>query len=329
MRAAFHTAQGSPDVLRVGELPEPACGPGDVLVAVEAAGLDRVDVFFRAGTNGMRITGSHVGGRDVAGRIVAVGESVPARYPQLVPGLAVVGMSRVGGAHAELAATPAVWTLPLPVGCTFAEAAALPTAGRSAYDALVNRAAVRPGEDVLVTAGGSGVGSYGIQIARTAGCRVFTTVGRPAKVRPALELGAAAVIDHHREAIADRVLELTGGEGVHAVLDHVGAPVFRDALRSLRPYGRFVTTGVTGGHRADLHLGRVFERGLSILGVGRPDAPHVRAALTGLYRLVAAGAVRPQVHAVLPLEDIAEAHRMLERSDFFGKVVLQVGAGAV
>lgn len=323
MRAAFHTRQGGPDVLRVGELPDPTPGPTDVLIRVKAAALDRVDVYWREGSHGMRITPPHIGGRDMAGTVVAVGDDVRRVYPELVPGVDVVAIGR-RGAHAELAVAPAVWTLPLPGGCSYEQAAAIPTAGRSAYDALVNRAAIRPGEDVLVFAGGSGVGSFGIQIARAAGCRVITTVGRPEKRSRSLELGAVGVIDHYREDVVTRVRQLTEGAGVHVVLDHVGAPVFADAIRALRPYGRYVTTGVTAGHLAELHLGRVFENGLSVLGVGRPDEQRVRQVLTELYRLVEQGSVSPVVHEVLPFEQIADAHRLMESSDFFGKIVLSL-----
>jgi len=323
MRAAYHTTQGGTDVLRVGELPDPAPGPTDVLIRVKAAALDRVDVYWREGSHGMRVTPPHIGGRDMAGTVVALGEVARRTYPELSPGDDVVAIG-VRGAHSELAIAPAVWTFPLPAGCSYEQAAAIPTAGRSAYDALINRAAIRPGEDVLVFAGGSGVGSFGIQIARAAGCRVITTVGRSEKRRPALGLGATAVIDHYRDDIVTRVRELTSGDGVHVVLDHVGAPVFTAAIRSLRPGGRYVTTGVTAGHLAELHLGQVFEKGLSVLGVGRPDEQRVRQVLGEVLRLVERGSVTPVVHGVFPLDGIAEAHKVMELSDFFGKIVLSV-----
>ncbi|MGO4205198.1 zinc-binding alcohol dehydrogenase family protein [Rhodococcus sp. TAF43] len=324
MRAAFHNEQGGTEVLRVGELPDPVPGPSDVLIRVRASALDRVDVYWREGSHGMRVTPPHVGGRDMAGTVVAMGEEARRLRPELSVGDDVVAMGR-RGAHCELAVAPASWTFPMPAGCSYEQAAAIPTAGRSAYDALVGRAAIRPGEDVLVFAGGSGVGSFGIQIARAAGCRVFTTVGSPEKRKRAVELGADAVIDHHNDDIVARVCDLTAGQGVDVVLDHVGAPVFSAAIRSLRPFGRYVTTGVTAGHLAELHLGRVFERGLSVLGVGRPDEQQVRETLTALLRLVERGSVTPEVFAVLPLEEISAAHELMESSGFFGKIVLSVG----
>jgi NADPH:quinone reductase-like Zn-dependent oxidoreductase len=150
---------------------------------------------------------------------------------------------------------------------------------------------------------------------------VLATVGAAWKQGPARQLGAEAVFDHHEPRLAKRVVELTDG-GVDVVLDHVGAPVFTECLDALRPFGRYVTTGVTAGHRAQLHLGRVFERGLAVLGVGRPDAEHVRRVMLRLLALVGDGAVRPVIHAVLPLDRIAEGHALLESSSFVGKVVL-------
>jgi NADPH2:quinone reductase len=321
MRAAYHREQGGTEVLVVGEVPDAVAGPDEVLVQVRATSLDRVDVYFREGSHGMRVAGRHIGGRDVAGTIASVGHVAAGRRPDLEVGQDVVGVA-VRSAHAELVAVPAAWVFPLPAGTTFEAAAAIPTAGRSAYDALVHRARIQPGEEVLVFAGGSGVGSFGIQVAAASGCRVLTTVGRDWKAAPARAIGADVVIDHHREDVAERVLALTGGRGVDVVLDHVGTPVFDAAMRSLARFGRYVTTGVTAGHRAELHLGWVFERGLSVLGVGRPGEEHVADVMRHLLALVAAGRVRPVIHAVLPIDQIAEGHRLLESSEFFGKVVL-------
>jgi NADPH:quinone reductase-like Zn-dependent oxidoreductase len=323
MRAAFHHEQGAVDVLRVGEKPDAVAAADEVLVRVRASSLDRVDLYCREGSHGMRIRSPHIGGRDVAGTIVSIGPLAGARYPQLRAGQAVVGMA-VRSAHAELVAVPGAWVFPLPDGCSWEQAAAIPTAGRTAYDGLTRRARLLPGEDVLVVAGGSGVGSFGIQIARAAGARVFATVGANWKAEPARALGAVAALDHHADDLAARVRDLTGGAGVHAVLDPVGAATFPAGLNSLRPGGRYVTTGVTAGHRAELHLGRVFEHGLTVTGVGRPGVESIRETMIRLLALVTRGSVKPAVHAVLPLERIADAHEMLERGDVFGKVVLTV-----
>ncbi len=326
MKAAFHDTSGGPDVLRVGDLPDAIAGPDEVLVRARASSLDRVDVYFRAGTHGMRIRPPHlphIGGRDVAGLIDTIGPLAQGRYPELRVGQPVVGVA-VRAAHAELVAVPAALVLPLPEGCSFEEAAALPTAGRTAYDGLINRGRLRAGDTALVIAAGSGVGSFGIQIARAAGARVIATVGSAWKAEQAGALGVSDVIDHHRQDIAVRVRELTEDRGADVALDPVGAATFPVALDALAREGRYVTTGVTAGYRAELHLGRVFERGLTVTGVGRPDNERIRAVMQHLLALVARGAVRPAISEVVPLEEIARAHALLEGGAVFGKIVVTV-----
>ena len=323
MRAAFHTEQGGIGVLQIGEVPDAVNGPDEVLVRVRATSLDRVDLYFRSGANGMRIQGSHIGGRDVAGTIEAIGDAAAMRYPVLVVGMEVVGVA-VRAAHAELVAVPAGLVFPLHSDISLEQAAAVPTAGRTAYDGLMNRGRLKSGETALVVAGSSGVGSFGIQIARAEGARVITTVGAAWKAAPAERLGATFVIDHYTEDVARRILDLTDGQGVDVVLDPVGAATFTPAMKSLRRNGRYVTTGVTAGHRADLHLGRVFERGLTVTGVGRPDNDHIREVMLALLVRVVLGVVQPAVHVVLPLNQIGAAHELLESSAVFGKVVLSV-----
>jgi NADPH:quinone reductase len=327
MRAAFHSELGGVDVLQVGEIPDPTCGPNEVLIRVRASSLDRLDVYSREGSHGVARQLPHVGGRDIAGHVVELGSEVTRSPGDLEVGLPVVALGHAG-AHSELAAAPALLTFPLPTLLSFEQAAAIPTAGRSAYDALANRARIRGGEDVLVVAGGSGVGSFGIQIARASGCRVLTTVGSPDKREPAMRLGASEVIDHYQEDIAERVKELTDGNGVHVVLDHVGAPVWEACFNALRPYGRFVTTGVTAGARATLHLGMLFTKGAELHGVGRPDDHYLHGVLAGLLRLVERGLVTPVVHATFPLAEIRAAHELMESSSFFGKIVLTTGAAS-
>jgi NADPH:quinone reductase len=324
MRAAFHSALGGVEVLQVGAMPDPTCGPNDVLIRVRASSLDRLDMYSREGSHGVVRQLPHVGGRDIAGHIVELGTEVARRPGGLEVDLPVVALGHAG-AHSELATSPALLTFPLPTPLSFEQAAAIPTAGRSAYDALAIRARIRAGEDVLVVAGGSGVGSFAIQIARASGCRVLTTVGSPDKREPALRLGASDVIDHYHEDIAQRVEELTDDKGVHVVIDHVGAPVWDACFQALRPYGRFVTTGVTAGARATLHLGMLFTKGVELHGVGRPDDHYLHDVMIGLLRLVERGLVTPVVHATFPLEEIRAAHELMESSSFFGKIVLTIG----
>src|SRR5262249_2135738 len=187
---------------------------------------------------------------------------------------------------------------------------------------LITRAQLRPGEDVLVLAAGSGVGSYAVQIAKAAGARVITTVGREDKREAALELGADAVVNHYTEDIAARVRDFTEGRGVDVVFEHVGTAVWDACMKSLKPRGRFVTCGVTTGHRVELHLGRLFTSGIHLMGVGRREDHEARESTLGLLRLVSMGLVRSKIDRIFPLSEEREAHRLMEKSDFFGKILL-------
>ncbi|MCQ3811582.1 MAG: zinc-binding dehydrogenase [Acidimicrobiia bacterium] len=317
MRAAYHESQGGLEVLRVGELPDPEPGPGDALIQVKATSMDRVDVYWREGSHGMKLRWpQHVGGRDISGVVKAVGSQVRT----VAVGDRVVASGE--RTHATLALAPADLTFPLPDGISFEAGGATPTAGRSAHQALIEKAQIQSGETVLVMAAGSGVGSFGIQIARAMGCRVIATAGTAEKRAQAIEMGAELAIDHYTDDIVDAVREATSGRGVEVVLDHVGTPVFAAAVRSLAPEGRFVTCGVTAGHIGELHLGQLFVKGITLMGVGRPDNQRIAATMRGLLAMIAQGQVTPEIAAVFHLEEIAEAHRLMESSEFFGKIVL-------
>src|SRR5215468_86925 len=260
MKAVYVERVGPPEVLIYGELPEPQPGPNDVLIRVRATSLNRLDVFMREGSHGTSITPPQILGRDIAGEVVQVGSAVQG----FQPGDRVVASG--SGSYAEYALAPATRTFHLPESCSFDAGGALPTAGLTAYQMLINRARVRPGEDVLVMAAGSGVGSYAVQIAKAVGARVIATAGTDDKLQKAREIGADDVINHYTEDIVALV------------------------------------------------------RALSIMGVGRGSSEDMQA----LIRLVALGRVQPVIHQRFPLHEAADAHRLLERSDFFGKVVLQV-----
>jgi NADPH2:quinone reductase len=317
VRAAYHETTGGVEVLRVGEVDDPPLpGPNEVRIRVRATSLDRVDLYWREGSHGMVIRQQpHIGGRDIAGVVESVGEQVR----DLAVGDEVVASG--WRAHAELALAPALLTFPKPASCSFPEAAAIPTAGRSAAAGLLERAHIRPGETVLVTAAGSGVGSFGVQIAAAKGCTVIATAA-PGKLGRALELGAHAAVDHYQSDLVDAIYSATGGRGVDVVLDHVGTPLWEALFRVLAPNGRYVTTGVTGGHRVPLHLGQVFVRGLTITGIGRPTDAEIHETLRDLLAMVDTGTVRPIVSDVISFHDIARAHELMERSQFFGKIVL-------
>jgi NADPH:quinone reductase-like Zn-dependent oxidoreductase len=231
MKAVYVEQTGPPEVLIYGDLPAPEPGPNDVLVRVHATSLNRLDIFMREGSHGTRITPPQILGRDLAGEVLRVGSEVR----DFRPGDRVVASGN--GSYAEYALAAAERTFLLPETCAFDEGGALPTAGLTAYQMLVNRARVRPGEEVLVMAAGSGVSSYAVQIARAVGARVIATAGSAEKLQKALEIGADAVINHYTEDVAARVLELTDGQGVDVIIEHVGAAVWPACFRSLKVNG--------------------------------------------------------------------------------------------
>ena len=312
MKAVYVEQTGAPEVLQHGDLPEPEPGPNDVLIRVRATSLNRLDIFMREGSHGTRITPPEILGRDMAGEVVQVGSEVQG----FQAGDRVVASG--AGSYAEYAVAPAERTFLLPDSCSYDDGGALPTAGLTAYQMLINRACVRPGEDVLVMAASSGVSSYAVQIAKAVGARVIATAGSDEKLQKALEIGADAVINHYTEDIAVRVGELTGGHGVDVIIEHVGAAVWDACFRSLKVKGRLVTCGVTAGHRVELHLGLVFTKALNIMGVGRGAPDDMRE----LLRLLGLGRVSSIIHQRFPLQAAVDAHRLLESSSFFGKVVL-------
>ncbi len=312
MKAVYFNEVGSPEVLIYGEIPEPPVGANDVLIRVRACSLNRLDVFTREGSHGTRFTPPHVLGGDFAGEVEHVGIGVEG----IQPGDRVIANGR--GGYAELAVARAERVYSLPERCTFDEGATLPVAGLTAWQMVMNRARVQPGETVLITAAGSGVSTFAIQLCHTLGARVIATAGSEDKLEKARALGAEAGIHHRQEDILEGVRAFTAGEGVDVVLEHIGTPVWKACFESLKPGGRFVTCGVTAGHRVELHLGRVFSRGLTIMGVGRGTPADMRAFL----KVVAQGKVRGIVHRTFPLAQAAEAHRVMEASNFFGKLVL-------
>lgn len=312
MKAVYVQQTGPPEVLQYGDLPEPTPSPNDVLIRVHATSLNRLDIFMREGSHGTRITPPEVLGRDMAGQVVAVGSEVQG----FKSGDRVVASG--AGAYAEYAVALAERTFLLPAGLTYDDASALPTAGLTAYQMLINRACVRPGEDVLIMAAGSGVSSFAVQIAKAVGARVIATAGSEDKLQKARQIGADEVINHYTEDIAQRVLELTDGQGVEVVIEHVGAAVWKACFRSLKVQGRLVTCGVTAGHRVDLHLGLVFSRALQIMGTGRGTPDHMRE----LLRLISLGRVHSVIDRRFTLQEAVAAHHLMEKSDFFGKLVL-------
>lgn len=314
MKAAFVNDPGATDALVYGDFPEPQIGAEDLLVRVKATSLNRRDVFAREGSHGVKPPLPYVPGLEVAGEVVRVGE----RVRDFKIGAAVLGRSR-GGGYAELARVPAADAYLKPEWMSFEEAACILVPFSSAWHMLICRAALQPGEDLLVMAAGSGIGSAAIQVGKLAGARVITTASTEEKLAKAKALGADEGINYRAiPQFSKKILELTGGAGVHVLFEHIGAPVWKECFASLRQGGRFVNSGVTAGYRVELHLGQLWTRELTLMGTAmkpQEDMPKI-------MKLVHAGKLRGVVSQVFPLAEAAQAHAVMERNEFFGKIVL-------
>jgi NADPH:quinone reductase-like Zn-dependent oxidoreductase len=340
MRAVRIHRHGGPEVLVEEEAPEPPVGPTDVLVSVRAVALNHIDLWVRRGLPRLRLTFPHILGADVAGVVTAVGAQVRGvRVGDeviLAPGVScgqcaacVAGEDtlcetysilgeHIPGGYAERIAVPAVNAVPKPARLSFEEAAAIPLVVLTAWNMLVTHGRIRAGDTVLIWAAGSGVGSAAVQIARVFGARIIATVGAAWKLERARALGAHHVINHTEQSVLDEVRALTDRRGVDIVFDHVGKDTWEMSLKMLARGGRLVTCGATSGADATTDIRYIYGRQLTIYGTWVGTKRELREVMPH----VEAGRLQPVIHAVLPLAEAAEAHRMLERREQFGKIVL-------
>ena len=323
MRVVEVTEPGPPGVLRVGARPTPSPGPGEVLIHVAAAGVNRADTMQREGRYPPPPGASDVPGLEVSGTVAAAGEGVT----DLSAGDEVCALL-AGGGYAEYCLAPAVQCLPLPARASLVEAAALPEAYATVWTNVIDRGRLKEGETLLVHGGSSGIGTAAIQLARRFGARVFATAGTPAKCAACVELGAERGIDYRAEDFAAALREATGGRGVDLILDVVGGAYLERNVASLAVEGRLVIIGLMEGARAELDLARLMSRRLTVTGSTlRARAVEEKAAIVAALRArvwprFAAGELRPIVHASYPLAAAAEAHRVMESSVHVGKLLL-------
>jgi NADPH:quinone reductase-like Zn-dependent oxidoreductase len=339
MRAAVFSDFGGPEVVEVRKVPVPDPAAGEVRLKVEAAAMNHLDLWVRRGLP-IETPMPHIGGSDIAGVVDAVGpgaESVPLGTRVAVdPALGyewydgqsqgdafeesrmrIVGEHTQGG-FAEYAVVPAGSLIEIPAGFASEQAAAAGLVFVTAWRSLVNRGGLRPGERVLITGASGGVGTAAVQIAARAGATVYAVAGGPEKVRLLKELGAHVVYDRHQVDFSREVWRDTQKRGVHLVLDTVGEAVWPNCLRALAPMGRLVTSGATTGSRGVTEIRLVFWKQLSILGSTMGSPTEYREVM----RQVFAGALRPVIHEVLPLDETRRAHELLESGKVFGKLVI-------
>ena len=341
MKAVRFHQHGGPEVLRYEDAPDPDLLPGEVLVRVRACALNHLDLWGRRGLPNVRIPMPHISGSDVAGEIVASAapDVATGRRVMLQPGVScgrcaaclagkdnecpqyeVLGYIHHPGGCAEYVKVPVQNLVPIPDEIDFVHAAAFPLTFLTAWHMLITRAKLQRGEDVLVLAAGSGVGQAAIQIAFLYGARVFATAGSEEKLERARALGAYEVIHHHKQDIAEEIRRLTNRRGVDVVIEHVGEATWLKSVRSLARGGRLVTCGATTGAHGALALTALFVRQLTIMG----SYMGTKGELMRAARFFFSGQLKPVVDRTFPLQEAAAAHRYMDASEQFGKIVLDV-----
>jgi putative PIG3 family NAD(P)H quinone oxidoreductase len=335
MRAVEISAPGPPDVLCVVDRPDPLPGPGEVLIEVAAAGVNRPDLMQREGRYPPPKGITDIPGLEVSGRILAIGPADELGPPQSATGRVwrlgdEVCALVAGGGYAEQCVAPGVQCLPVPRGVTLVEAAAIPETFFTVWTNAFDRGRLAAGEWLLVHGGTSGIGSTAIQLAVARGATVVATAGSEEKVRACNRLGARLTVNYHEQDFVKAVADLTGGRGVDVILDIIGGAYTPRNLDVLARDGRLVQVGVMGGATAEISLRQILLKRLTITGSTlriRPPREKglIAAALEReVWPLFESGRVKPLVTVTIPLDRVAEAHRQLEAGGVIGKVVLTV-----
>ena len=327
MRVIEISEFGPPEGLKVADRPDPVAGPGEVLIEVAAAGVNRPDLLQRLGKYPPPPGASDIPGLEVAGTVTAIGPGVTAwRAGDRVCALVS------GGGYPEQVAVPQEQCLPIPAGLSLVEAAAMPETYFTVWTNVFDRGRLKAGETILIHGGTSGIGTTAIQLAHAFGAHVLTTVGSDDKCAAARTLGAEDAFNYRTTDWAAAVKEATGGRGVDVVLDMVGGDYIARNIDLLAAEGRLVQIAFLKHSKTEIDLSVVMRRRLWITGSTlRPRSPAEKGVIAAALRahvwpLVASGAVRPIIHQVLPFAQAAEAHRLLEAGSHVGKFVLDVRA---
>jgi putative PIG3 family NAD(P)H quinone oxidoreductase len=328
MRAVVVTEPGNPEVCEVRSVPDPTAGPGEVLVRVAATAVNRADCMQREGNYPPPRGASPYLGLECSGTIAALGDSVAGWEI----GDEVCALLS-GGGYAELVAVPVGQLMPVPSGISLVDAAALPETSCTVWSMVFGAQAGRlqPGERFLVHGGTSGIGTMAIQLAHQRGAQVFATAGTPRKVDFCRELGADVAINYRADAFEDRVAKETGNAGVDVILDNMGASYLPRNVRALATGGRLIVLGLQGGRKGELDLGALLTKRATVHAAGlrarsaAQKAMVVAETVAAVWPMIEAGAVRPVIDRTLTLDDVVEAHRLVESSEHIGKVVMRVG----
>jgi NADPH:quinone reductase len=314
---------GGPEVLVPGSRPVPEPGPGEVLIEVAAAGINRPDLLQRQGLYPPPKGASDLLGLEVAGKVARVGPGAT-RFKQGDLVCALVN----GGGYAEYALAPEATTLPLPQGLTVIEAAALPETVFTVWHNVFERGALKPGDWLLVHGGTSGIGTTAIQIGVALGARVMVTVGSAEKARAAEALGALRAVNYREEDFVEAVRESTGGHGANVILDMVGGDYIERNLRAAALDGRIVQIAFLKGSKVEIDLMRLMLRRLTLTGSTlRAQTPEAKARMAQaieerIWPLIAEGKLKPVLDSTFKLEEAADAHRRIDDPGHIGKIVL-------
>ena len=326
MKAVEITTFGAPEVLRMGQRPEPVAGQGEVLIRVGASGVNRPDVLQRTGSYPPPAGASDIPGLEIAGIIVsgdlqmlaATGLAIGSRVCALVS----------GGGYAELCTAPIAQCLPVPELLSDVEAAALPETFFTVWSNVFDRGGLQAGETLLVQGGSSGIGVAAIQLAKAMGATVIVTAGSAEKCAACLRLGADHAIDYKTQDFVQEVQKITNGKGVDVILDMVAGSYVARELECLADDGRLVIIAVQGGVKAEIHAGLVMRKRLLITGSTlRARPPAFKAAIATALRarvwpMLASGQIKPVLHATFPAQHAAQAHALMESGQHIGKIVL-------
>ncbi|WP_353182586.1 NAD(P)H-quinone oxidoreductase [Bosea sp. (in: a-proteobacteria)] len=325
MTAIGIAAPGGPDVLKPETRPVPQPGPGEILVAVAAAGINRPDVFQRRGGYNPPPGASDIPGLEFAGTVAARGPDAT----RFAPGEAVCGLV-AGGGYAEYAVVHESNALPVPKGLSLVEAGAVPETYFTVWSNVFQRGRLQAGESFLVHGGSSGIGTTAIQLAKAFGATVLATAGSAEKCRACRDLGADHAIDYRSEDFVAAAKAATGGSGVNLILDMVGGDYIDRNYEAAADQGRIVQIAFLNGPKASANFSRLMLKRLTHTGSTlRPRTVAEKAAIAAelhekVWPLLEAGRCKPQVHATFPLAEAAQAHRLMESSTHIGKIVLTV-----
>jgi NADPH:quinone reductase-like Zn-dependent oxidoreductase len=327
MKALYFEEHGELDVIQYGDVPEPETGPGQIKIRVRATALNYLDIWMRRGWPGLKLEMPHWCGADIAGEIVELGEGVVA-YPGVnlfedeytrrgedcvSPGYHIIGENQRGGAAEYIVGLEAI-----PDEVDFPEAAAPLLVTLTAWRMLIHRAALRPGESVLVVGSGGGVNSMSIQVAKLAGAFVYAVASNEKKAQLAKELGADVVLDRSQADWGREIYKLTDKRGVDVIVDNVGQATLIKSMQALARGGRIVIVGNTSGHQTEIDIRFIFGKQISLIGSTMGTHQDFKDVLTMLW----AGKLKPVIDRVMPLSEGRKAYEIMQQGEQLGKIVL-------